>query len=166
MVLPDHHTEAFLRLKTNHRTRRPATRRRLVLTLMVAALASCVPPVSPSFTVTATIPAFTRTPTASHTPVLSPTPAPSSTPSQSATPTIPTNTVVEFGQLPPGFSLILYANVTRPTSIAFGIDGRLYVASANQVVYALADLDGDRRAETRSIWASNLASPLGLLWLG
>ncbi len=89
------------------------------------------------------------------TPALSPTPVP----------TIPTNTLVERGELPPGFSLTTYAEVFGPTSLAFGPDGRLYVASTNAVVYALADRDGDGRAEERVTFASGVEIPLGIAWV-
>jgi putative membrane-bound dehydrogenase-like protein len=41
----------------------------------------------------------------------------------------------------------------------------LYVASANQAVYALADADGDHRAEARTLFARGMTLPLGLLWI-
>jgi putative membrane-bound dehydrogenase-like protein len=67
--------------------------------------------------------------------------------------------------LPPGFSLTVYGDMPGPTSLAFGPDGRLYVASTNQVVYALADRDGDRRAEERKVFVRGVPIPLGLLWV-
>lgn len=69
------------------------------------------------------------------------------------------------GALPPGFSLTVYGHVNGPTSLAFGPDGRLYVASTNEVVYALADNDGDGRAEERKVFAHDVRIPLGLLWV-
>jgi len=95
---------------------------------------------------------------------LTPGPAPTLTPT--LTPTIPTNTVIERGELPPGFSLTTYAEVFSPTSLAFGPDGRLYVASTNAVVYAFADTDSDRRADKRDTFAWDVQIPLGLLWVG
>jgi putative membrane-bound dehydrogenase-like protein len=169
MVHHDLYAQTVLSLTLFNKTRR-RTARRLVLFLTVAGLAACTGPFAPSSTATRPIP--TVAPTASHTPppttTASPAPTASSTASATPapTPTIPTDTVVEFGQLPPGFSLTIYAGVTRPTSLAFGPDGRLYAASANQVIYVLADADGDRRAESRAVWARNLPTPLGLLWMG
>jgi glucose/arabinose dehydrogenase len=68
--------------------------------------------------------------------------------------------VVETGTLAPGFSLTTYAHVPAPTSLAFGPDGRLYVASTNGVVYVIAD-----PAEAPRVYARDVAVPLGLLWL-
>jgi putative membrane-bound dehydrogenase-like protein len=73
--------------------------------------------------------------------------------------------VVERGELPPGFSLTIFGEVPSPTSLTFGPDDRLYVASANQVVYALADKDGDHRADARVPFARGVPIPLGLLWI-
>ena len=108
------------------------------------------------------------TPTIKPLPVLavSRTPKPSATPGLTPTATIPTNTLVERGQLPPGFSLTIFAEVPRPTSLTFGPDGRLYVASTNEIVYALADRDGDHRADERKTFARQVSIPLGLLWVG
>lgn len=132
----------------------------LVGLLFLAACAVATPSPMPRPTATIVLP--TSTPTAQVTATPRPvdftaTPAPS--------PTIPTNTLVERGKLPPGFSLTVYAEVPGPTSLTFGPDGRLYVASTNQVVYALADLDNDRRAETRTTFARGVPIPLGLLWV-
>jgi len=147
----------------------------LALGLFLAACGGATPVVvSPTSAATptelgqaATRPAPTATLT--RTAVLSaPTPTPSVTapPTASPTPTIPTNTVVERGALPPGFSLTVWGSVHRPTSLAFGPDGRLYAASANGLVYALHDADGDQRAEPAEAYVTNLPVPLGLAWVG
>jgi len=100
--------------------------------------------------------------TPSPEPTLTLTPTPSPTPTVTPTPAI----VVERGQLPPGFSLTIYATAQLPTSLTFGPGGTLYVASAVQQVYAFSDTDGDHRATLRSIFADGLDMPLGLLWIG
>ena len=76
------------------------------------------------------------------------------------------DTVVERGTAMPGFSVTVYGQVFRPTALTFGPDGRLYVASTNAVVYALADTDGDHRADKTSTFVSGVKVPLGLLWIG
>jgi len=165
MVHTDHHPQTFL--KRFNQTRRRV--KRLVLIPIIASLFACAQPVTPlpTATVAPTL-AESATPTSTATQTATSTVIPSATPTLTPTPvpTIPTNTVVEFGSLPPGFSLTKYAEAFRPTSLTFGPDGRLYVASANQVVYAFADTDGDHRAETRVTYASDLPTPLGLLWVG
>src|SRR3990172_2481023 len=108
--------------------------------------------------------------TASATPRAARTPRPSPTGSAPATvsplPSATPHIVVERGSLPPGFSLTVYATVPAPTSLAFGPDGRLYIASTNSVVYAVADRDGDRRAEDVQPFVTGLTVPLGLEWVG
>jgi glucose/arabinose dehydrogenase len=94
------------------------------------------------------------------------TPAPATpSPTITPTPTIPTNTVVEAGVLPPGFSLTLYAQVPAPASLAFGPDGRLYVASAYGQVYVLEAGTEPGRAGPRGSYAADLPWPLGLAWV-
>jgi putative membrane-bound dehydrogenase-like protein len=111
-------------------------------------------------------------PTSTLPPVFTPTPSPTVAPTPSASPTTPPTVtptpviVVERGQLPPGFSLTLYAQVQLPTSLTFGPDGKLYVASADQHVYVFSDTDGDHRGALSSIFAGGLETPLGLLWIG
>lgn len=131
-------------------------------TLFLAACTVATPLSTVTPLPTATIELPTSTPTAE----IMATPRPVNfTVTPALSPTTPTNIVVERGELPPGFSLIVYAEVPGPTSLTFGPDGRLYVASTNQVVYALADNDGDRRAEARITFARNVPIPLGLLWV-
>ena len=65
----------------------------------------------------------------------------------------------------PGFSVDIYAEVSLPTSLAFGPDGRLYVASLSGEISALTDDDGDGLVDEISHFAERLRVPLGLLWV-
>jgi len=129
------------------------------LTLLFACLTSCsfreIPPPTPTLAPLST-PTPPPTPAAALTPTISPTPAPT------ATPVI----VVERGQLPPGFSLTVYAGIPAPTRLAFGPDGKLYVAG-DRKVEVFWDPDGDGHASPVTVFADNLPdTPLGLLWVG
>ncbi len=107
-------------------------------------------------------PTLAASPTAADTATPEPSPTLTETPTVTPTPAL----VIERGQLPPGFSLTVYATVEVPTSLTFGPDGKLYVASADQHVYVFADPDGDHRATLSNIFTSGLDTPLGLLWIG
>jgi glucose/arabinose dehydrogenase len=72
--------------------------------------------------------------------------------------------IVETGQVAPGFSLTTYAEVPNPSSLAFGPDGRLYVASTYGTVYVVDDPDGDHVAGPPLTFASAVTVPLGLAW--
>jgi glucose/arabinose dehydrogenase len=67
---------------------------------------------------------------------------------------------VETGTLAPGFSLTTYAHVPAPTSLSFGPDGRLYVASTNGVVYVVGEANGPAE-----VYARDVPVPLGLAWV-
>jgi putative membrane-bound dehydrogenase-like protein len=154
--------------------------RRLTQLLLAGLLAACttgqaaptLPGPLPSATGTATVtPLAAATVTASPAPTHAHTPTPTTVlsatppPSPTATPVL----TVERGLLAPGFSLTVYAEVPSPTSMAFGPDGRLYVASTNNAVYAVADPQnppGDHRGEQVKPYAISLDTPLGLAWVG
>ena len=145
----------------------------LALVLMQAACGPLGSAATATVYPTATALAATRTPTppataAATAPVAPATVTASPTTANTPTPsaTIPLIMVVERGSLPPGFSLTVYGNVPTPTGLAFGPDGRLYVSSTVGSVIALADRDGDGRAEERLGYVQNLGLPLGLLWIG
>ena len=102
---------------------------------------------------------FTRTPT--------PLP-PTATTSLTAVPTIdptlipPVQIDVPGATLPPGFSLIRYATIRRPTGLAFDENGRLYATSTDGTVRVFDDTDGDGRADTEQKFAQQLDTPLGV----
>jgi glucose/arabinose dehydrogenase len=78
-------------------------------------------------------------------------------------PTVPASTVeLEGADVPPGFSLIKFADLYRPTGFAFDPQGRLYVASQDGNIYILEDEDQDGRAEARTSFATGYYFPLGV----
>ena len=66
-------------------------------------------------------------------------------------------------QLPPGFEISVFAEVTRPRSMALAEDGTVFVGTyfftkgVTSPVYALRDLDGDHRVDR--VW--NLRNEMG-----
>lgn len=96
---------------------------------------------------TATVPSFTPTlpPTAVY------------------TPTIPASVVeLEGTVLPPGFSILKFATIYRPTALTFDLHGNVLIASADSNIYTLSDEDKDGHADSQSIFASGYYIPLGL----
>jgi glucose/arabinose dehydrogenase len=69
---------------------------------------------------------------------------------------------LDGAEVQPGFSLIKFADLPRPTAFAFDSKGRLYVTSQDENVYLLTDADRDGRAETISRFASGFVFPLGI----
>ena len=123
---------------------------------MTLALAACQPTLS-----TAVVePTSTTTiPTAATTPSLTPEPSP--TPVYTAT--IPASTSeLEGTILQPGFSILKFATLYRPTALTFDLNGNPLIASADSNIYILTDNDKDGHADTQSIFASGYYIPLGL----
>lgn len=127
-----------------------------IMVLVMNLLAACQP-------ATNTSTPYPPIPTATLSPTETAAPIPTFTETLTPVPTIPASTVEARGvEIPPGFSLIKYADLYRPTALAFDAQGRLYVASQDGNVYQLLDSNQDRRADTRSIFASGYYFPLGV----
>jgi putative membrane-bound dehydrogenase-like protein len=69
---------------------------------------------------------------------------------------------LEGAEVPPGFSIIKFAEVYRPTAFAFDERGQLYVTSVDSTIYLLNDLDPDGRAESITVFAAGYYLPLGI----
>jgi len=69
---------------------------------------------------------------------------------------------LEGAEVPPGFSLIKFADLYRPTAFTFDAQGRMYVASQDGNVYLLTDDDKDGRADSRFTFATGYYFPLGV----
>ena len=69
---------------------------------------------------------------------------------------------LEGTELPPGFSIVKFADAPRPTAFAFDASGNLYVTSQDGNIYRLSDENRDGRADARSIFASGYVFPLGI----
>lgn len=126
------------------------------------------PTASPPSVTPSLQPTQTNTPTATQIPTETPTRQPTDQPTHTPTPepTIPTDTVVEVGDVPSGFSVTIWQPAARAaTSLAFGPDGRLYVASTASTVTSYADTDNDGYADSETVFVSGIPIPLGLLWI-
>jgi putative membrane-bound dehydrogenase-like protein len=125
--------------------------KRILLVIFIF-LAACQP-VSLTDEPTPTSPASTQIPL-SATPILDTPPV---------EPTIPISVnELDGAELQPGFSLIKYADLPRPTAFAFDATGRLFATSQDGNVYLLTDANQDGRADTSSIFASGYEFPLGV----
>ena len=99
--------------------------------------------------------------TSTLTATTSPPPEASATPT--APPTIPASVVeLDGSEVQPGFSLIKFADVPRPTAFAFDSRNRMFVTSQDGNVYLLTDANRDGRADATSIFASGYVFPLGV----
>jgi glucose/arabinose dehydrogenase len=77
--------------------------------------------------------------------------------------TVPASIVeLDGAELPPGFSLIKFASVPRPTAFAFDAMGRMYVTSQDEHIYLVTDENKDGRADNISIFASGYVFALGI----
>ena len=66
--------------------------------------------------------------------------------------------------VPPGFTVTVFLdNLQMPSSLAFGPDGYLYVATLDDQVRAAKDLDADGIAESVVHFAAGMTNPTGLL---
>ncbi|MBN8581123.1 MAG: PQQ-dependent sugar dehydrogenase [Anaerolineae bacterium] len=126
------------------------------LILMTLALVACQPALStPAVESTSTTRAIPTVAIPSLTPELSPT--------SLFTPTIPASvTELEGTILQPGFSILKFATLYRPTALTFDLNGNVLVASADSNIYILTDNDKDGHADTQSIFASGYYIALGL----
>ncbi len=96
-------------------------------------------------------------------PTETPIPSPTSTSTPTATPTIPPSIIeVDGATLPPGFSIIKFASLFRPTGLVAGNEGRLYATSQDGTIHLFVDEDGDGRADIDSLFSSGFFFPLGI----
>jgi putative membrane-bound dehydrogenase-like protein len=122
------------------------------------------------FVLVACQPTSTSIPVATSSPAItlaSPTdmPLPPSTATSfpTASPTIPVSVIELAGtEVLPGFSIIKFADVYRPTAFAFDGQGNLYVTSTDSKIYRLTDSDRDGRAESETVFAAGYYLPLGI----
>lgn len=126
----------------------------LVCILLCACQASSTPTTvapAPSELPTETIPTGTSVPSTGIpvTPVIVPTVSAS---------------VVELdgAEVQPGFSLIKFAALPRPTAFAFDAQGRLFVTSQDGKIYLVTDENQDGRADRSSVFASGYVFALGI----
>ena len=127
--------------------------------LCVLLLVACQPATATSTVVVPTLPAPTSTLFFTQTPP----PQPIFTETAAPTPTVPAAMIeLEGAQLPPGFSIIKFADLYQPLAFTFDAQGRMYVTSQDGNVYILLDEDQDGRSESRLTFATSFYVPLGI----
>lgn len=122
-------------------------------------LVACQPVTSTSTSIpSAATHTFIPLPTETVTP--QPTPVDTVTP----VPTIPASVVeLDGAEVQPGFSLLKFADIPRPTAFAFDPGGRMYITSQDGNIYLVTDENKDGRADASSIFASGYVFPLGIV---
>lgn len=101
-------------------------------------------------------------------PTAEPTAAPTEPPPPTATlapdPPTPSEVIIELdgAQLPPGFSLIEYAALPRPTGLTFDDQGRLWATNHAGEVWLFNDENGDGRADLQEQYAFGFIVPVGV----
>lgn len=131
------------------------------LFVLIAGLLVACQPATSTITVTATPP--TPTETQSPTQTIAPQATATGTLPPTPIPTVPASTVeLDGAVVQPGFSLIKFADLYRPTGFSFDEQGRLYVTSQDGNVYILQDEDQDGRADSRLTFATGYYFPVGV----
>ena len=129
---------------------------RCFMIIGILVLVACQPATN---TATFQSPTLTFTSLPTETPV----PQPASTETPVSTSTIPASTVELNGaEVQPGFSLIKFADLYRPTAITFDALGRMFVTSQDGNVYILSDDNYDGRADSQFTFATGFYFPLGV----
>jgi glucose/arabinose dehydrogenase len=96
-------------------------------------------------------------------PTDTPLPQPTTTSIPAASATVPASVIELAGaEVLPGFSIIKFADLYRPTAFAFDAVGNLYVTSTDSKIYRLTDADRDGRAEAPTVFAAGYYLPLGI----
>ena len=96
-------------------------------------------------------------------PTDTPLPQPTATSLPAASPTVPASIIELAGaEVLPGFSIIKFADIYRPTAFAFDAQGNLYVTSTDSRIYRLTDSDRDGRADAQTVFAAGYYLPLGI----
>ena len=137
---------------------------RWLVSLTVIAIAACQSSATPT-PVATNSPAPTLAPLTATAIPLSPAPTapPVGTNTPTAISTIPVSIIELAGtELHPGFSIIKFAEVYRPTAFAFDPQGNLYVTSTDSKIYLLRDDNKDGRADSLSTFAAGYYLPLGI----
>lgn len=133
---------------------------RWVTGIFAVAFVACQPvstatPIATSSTIILILALPTDTPTPQFTATELPTLLP--------TPTVPASVIeLEGTEVQPGFSIIKFADVYRPTAFAFDELGRMYVTSFDGNIYLLGDLNLDGRADSQTTFAAGYYLPLGI----
>lgn len=129
---------------------------RFMIIFSILGLVACQPATGISILPTSTTQS-TLIPTGTFTPQ----PLPTETPG--FTPTIPASSIeLDGAEVPPGFSLIKFADLYRPTAFTFDARGRMYVTSQDGNVYILSDDNQDGRADSRFTFAVGFYILLGV----
>jgi glucose/arabinose dehydrogenase len=90
-------------------------------------------------------------------------PSPTLTAAPSATPTVPASVIEVAGaSLPPGFSILNYADIFRPTSLSTYGEGQILATSQDGTIHLFTDENGDGRADVDSVFAYGFLIPLGI----